>query len=252
MTLLGKLFVMLNVATSFIMAVIAFGLYATNLDYDADTRGKGQPPAQITALKKQITDVVSTVGAVEGGWRAARGDLLLREDQRRVDQIWYAAELAKLHDAPAGVQVSMVALDKTGLAVLNAAGQPQLVPATDVAGKPLQSESAYRAQLEAARMENRDLLTQLQEQSNEDIRLTNLLTGTLDPFKKGLRQLIGEEKVKRAGVEEEYRSVRPLFINVAVESELIQKRIDAMHERVTELQAYLLKKHKVDVALRGR
>jgi hypothetical protein len=53
-------------------------------------------------------------------------------------------------------------------------------------------------------------------------------------------------------IDSEYESVRPLFINTAVESELIRKRYESMQERIEELKRYLLKKHKVDVAMRGR
>ena len=127
-----------------------------------------------------------------------------------------------------------------------------MAPALDQAMQPLLQMSTYNSRLEIAQKENKDVLDRLDAQIQEDIRLTNLLTGTMDPPKKGLRQLLVDERDKRVDLDSEYLSVRPLFINTAVESELVRRRYDSMQGRINELKTYLLKKHKLDVALRGR
>ena len=45
--------------------------------------------------------------------------------------------------------------------------------------------------------------------------------------------------------------MRPLFVNTAVESELILKRLAALQEHIKELENYI-KKRKMDVALSKR
>jgi hypothetical protein len=263
MTFLGKLFVMVNVGISFLMAFVAFGLFATGLDYDSESKAKpGQPPARITALANEITGVVSTIPAVENGWREARNDLLRREEQRREDHVWYDKEMAFARTkATAADPVKTVRLDKH-LPVLDKANKPTMDPAVDRAGQPLQSLAIYTKQLEDARKDNAAVLTRLQEEIAKDIEWTNQLTGTKDEKKPaavpanvwriGYRQLLVDEHLKREGIEDEISSVRPLFVNITVESELIRKRYESMQQRIAELKTYLKKKHKVDVALRGR
>jgi hypothetical protein len=83
---------------------------------------------------------------------------------------------------------------------------------------------------------------------DEDARLTNLLAGT--PETKGLRQRHDDEVAKRDGVQAEQRLVRPLFVNVAVDSELVLARTKQLQAREKELIEYLRKIHKVEVASR--
>src|SRR5262249_39839638 len=83
---------------------------------------------------------------------------------------------------------------------------------------------------------------------DEDARLTNLLAGT--PETKGLRQRQDEEVAKRDGVAAEQKLVRPLFVNVAVDSELVLERTKQLQAGEKELIEYLRKIHKVEVASR--
>jgi hypothetical protein len=251
MTFVGKLFVMVNLAISFIMAVTAFGLYVTNLDYDAESRKSTtpQPPAKYTAAQKEIEGLRNSIPAVKGSWRVAYNSLLDRDDQRRQDKQWYDKELAFARNmATADNPVKEVVLAKH-LPVPDAVNKmrPTMQP---IAG--LASLATYTAQLEAERKENAGVLERLQKQIDEDIRLTNLLTGTTDPFTKGLRQLLVDERIKREGVIAEYNSVEPLRILIVAESDLVSKRLASMLERIAELKAYLKAKHKVDVAMKGR
>src|SRR5207249_2294968 len=53
----------------------------------------------------------------------------------------------------------------------------------------------------------------------------------------GFHRLVVEERDKREDLDAEIRTVRPLFINTAVESELIRKRNEAMQEQIVKLKA---------------
>jgi hypothetical protein len=266
MTFVGKLFVLVNLAISLMMAVAAFGLYATGLDYDSETRSKGQaqPPAKFTALRKDIEATLSTWNAVEGSWRTNRKSLLERQDQRRADHQWYVTQLEFARSkATAADPVKVVVLDKH-LPVPDPANfnRPTMRPSDP----PLESLAAYVAQWEVAHKDNLGVQERLQAQIKEDIRLTHQLTGTTEAmddrskeekvpvrvWKLGYRQVLVDERDKREGVEAEYNSVRPLFINVAVELELVRTRYNAMQERIKELKTYLRKRHKVDVAMGRR
>jgi hypothetical protein len=270
MTFVGKLFVLLNVAVSFVMAFVAFGLYATGLDYDSETKGKGsaQPPARLTALKNEITTVVSTIPAVEGGWRAAHNELLLREEQRKYDHVWFDKQMAFARTAATAANPVRAVVIKDHLPVLGEKGEVlAMAPTVDRAGQPLQSLQAYTLQLEAARKDHAAVVEDLQKEIAKAVRLTHQMTGTTEPldaeskekykvtptiWRIGYRQLMVDERDKRQGVESEIYAVKPLFINTAVQSERIRKRLESMQERIEELKTYLRKRHKVDVAMRRR
>jgi hypothetical protein len=258
MTFLGKLLLMINLAFSLVMGVAAFGLWANNLDYGPEAKGKSQqPPAKVTATAKEITELVATRGAVEGSWRSARAELLKSQAQRQAELVWYANQLKVLqHGDPTrpgeAAQLRAVVLDKHLPVVAVGAVDPlQMAPVNDAAGQPLNQASVYLTKLKAARESNADVLANLNKELLEDQRLTNLLTGT--PEKKGgLRQQIIDERLKAEGIEAEINSVRPLFINIAVETDLVRKRLDSLQERIAELKTYLRTKHKLDVAMRSR
>jgi hypothetical protein len=148
------------------------------------------------------------------------------------------------------VQLSAVRLDKHLPIEIKGTGTLQLDPVEYPPGQQLNQASVYVTRLEAARKDNAAVLAALNKQLEEDQRLTNILTGTAD--KRGLRQQLLDERAKRAGIEAEIAAVRPLFVNTAVETDLVQKRLQSLQDRIVELKAYLRSKHNVDVAMRSR
>jgi hypothetical protein len=273
MTLLGKIFVMFNLAVSFMMAVAAFGLYATNLDYDSETRSKtGQPqePARFTAVRKEVEDVLKTKAPVDGSWRNARNALWRRQEDRLATLAWYDKQinhernLARLPDNPA----MMVELrNHLPVPVKPGSGELTMVQALDRDGKTMPSLVVAISQWENAHKDNLVVLEKLRKEMARDKALTQQLTGTAEPIDEeskkdkditpsvwriGYRQLLVNERVKREGVESEINSVRPLFINTQVESGLLKQRKESLQERIKELKTYLSRKHKVDVAMRPR
>jgi hypothetical protein len=122
--------------------------------------------------------------------------------------------------------------------------------AQDRVSQPLRPMATYVAAIDIVRRDNEAILANLEKQIKEDERLTNLLVG--DKGARGLRQLLIDERDKRDGVVAEHNSVRPLFINIAVESQLSRKRLEALRKQTEQLKTYLRKLHKVDVAMDRR
>jgi hypothetical protein len=252
MTFVGKLFVMVNLAFSVMMAGAALGLYTTGLDYGPETKKDTTPkePARITALRTQINDAISTIPAVQGSWRTSRAQLLRDEEQRTKNRQFYDVQLALLRRPPPAT-VRTVVLGADLLPLLDPVTKlPRMDETVDRAGQPLLPMATYNAQLEALRKENEDVLARLNKQVQEDERLTTLLTG--EKGTRGLRQMLVDERIKREGVVAEHNSVRPLFINIAVESQLVRKRLEALQVQIEQLKNYLRKMHKLDVAMQRR
>jgi hypothetical protein len=253
-TTMGKVLVLINVAFSLMMATIALGLYNSNLDYDHSQKDvAGKPPAGVTALKTEIESLQKTsVPAVQASWSAALSTLLKREEERRAYRKHYDDQLLLLRgDAtkPA-MPVKMVEIGADHLPVLDAGGFPKLVDAFDRAGQPVMQMTFYTAQLDIVRKEQVAVLDNLNKQIDRYAELTKRLAGA--EGKRGLRQMLVDERDKRLDVVAEYNSVRPLFINTAVESQLVEQRLATMKEQIEQLKAYLRMKHKVDVAMKGR
>lgn len=266
MTFVGKLFVMVNLAFSMIMATVAFALYSSNVDYSPESKRDAQPkaPVRVTQLRAEIDNVTATVPAVQGSWRAARfanakdyRGLLVLEAQRQKDRSEYRKLLLALREGKPGMpdsQVQEIEIGKDHLPVANLApgATPPLrfTDALDRSGQPLLPLKSYENQMEAVRKENAAVLVSLEEQIRMGIELTNRLTGSADA--RGLRQMLVDERIKREGVIAEFNSLRPLFINTVVDSQLMRERVETMKEQIDQLKAYLHMKYKVDVVARGR
>src|SRR5260370_276925 len=93
MTFVGKFFVMFNVALSLFWAVMAFGLYATSIDWGYDPSKPGTPGGILKTRTDEIKELQALQGPVEASWRAARAELRNREELRRGDRQFYAAQI---------------------------------------------------------------------------------------------------------------------------------------------------------------
>src|ERR1019366_6927576 len=115
MTFIGKLFVMINLALSLLMAGTAFGLYVSAIDLTDRPAKDGQPEGKLLTLRKGIDDVLARLPLAEGSWKAARQEvrkitivvngkpeteeikgLLVFEDERAKERLWGDGEMAKL------------------------------------------------------------------------------------------------------------------------------------------------------------
>jgi hypothetical protein len=262
MTFAGKIFVMVNVALSLFWVVMAFGLYATSMDW-SDKGAKDNQPAGILAAKiTEINDLKQLQAPTEESWREARRELRQREEARRADRQFYAAQFMHNRDTATLANPARIAKRREPLAApadredlrntvaeLGKDGRPVMEPAKDAIGQNLQAQVVYDKALDSAREENKKVLVKLDEEIKKDIFWTNKLLD--DPPRKGLRTQLVEEKLKREGVTEELRIVEPLLVNTIVESDLILKRLESIQGRILELESYI-KKRKMDVALLKR
>jgi hypothetical protein len=257
MTFLGKLFVMVNVGLSLLFAGVAFGVYANGIPWAYDVDKPGQPGGILKEKEKQIQELQAGQYSVENSWRTAREALLDAERQRAQARAWYLTQLeflrTKASGESPGTQVKManqkpvMVLDKSD--TFKPFLRPEMEPTTDRAGQPLLSRSIYVKELERAHTDNTALLESLDKQVKEDTRLTNLF---LDgPGRKGLRTQASDERIKYEGILEEQRLTRPLYVNTAVEQDLILKRQESLLERIKELESFI-KKRKMDIALGKR
>jgi hypothetical protein len=259
MTLFGKILVFINLVLSSVGMTWALALWTARVDWTMTAAKDNQPPGKLKELRDRIGADLAALKAPEAGWRASRAGLLAQEDLRRADRVWYASELAfNRGDDPdprkraGATNPARVVRRQRHLPVPDPKNynRPTMDPATDRNGQPLLSLSAYDQQSKKTLEELTLTLGQLQEKINKDIELTDLLAGT--PDRKGLQQRVLDERDKRDGIVLEQRQVRPLLVNVAVESELILRRRASLLRRIDELQRYLQRHHKVDVARRPR
>src|SRR5262249_27723109 len=96
MTFLGKLLVMLNLALSLTLGATAFGVFTSGIDF-SDTPAKGNVPAgKLAPIKADLEETLKQIPAAKASWEAARSELLVREDKRRVEREWYTQQLRKL------------------------------------------------------------------------------------------------------------------------------------------------------------
>ncbi len=281
MTFLGKLFVLVNVALSLFWCIAAFAVFVGGMDWDYDVAKPGTEGGLYKEKLKEIDEQKKMQYPAENTWRLARARLREAEDDLRGDRKFYASEFAWNRDkaAPARIVDKVNQMPKPDPRNRN---RPTMVPASDRAGQPLKAMRLYDQELDTLQKENATTLDELTREFYRDRGYSNMLVDVVDrafadevakkqepAFSvarelakwaeergvvlggKGLRSLLIDERAKREDIEEEQRIVRPLFVNTAVESELILKRLESLEERVKELE-YYIKKRKMDAALTRR
>ena len=273
MTFIGKLFVMINLAISLLMAATAFGLYVSGIDWTDRAAKEGQAEGKLLSLRKGIDDVLARLPLAENSLKAARQEvrevkkfvdgkaetekikgLLVIEDERRDERDWTDKEMRKL----AGGKEPVFVVDSVASAA-NPAARPVMAPATAFPGQDppaLMTREVSDESLKDYQKENVRIREALAKKVKEDEDLTRRLGGDKEgdpePRLRGIRREIAEERVKRLGLIDEQGITKALEVNVAVESELILKRLDDLDGRIQELGRYLKKKHNVDVPSKWR
>src|SRR5262245_59314683 len=116
MTFFGKIFVVVNLTISLLMAAIGMGLYTSSVDW-TEKAAKGSQPAGLTAQRKaELKEALDSVGPVEKGYEDANEDLMKREEDRQADQKWIAAELKhNRFDADVGNPARDIDLQDNGI-----------------------------------------------------------------------------------------------------------------------------------------
>src|SRR5262249_39045087 len=239
MTFIGKTFVLVNLFLSVLMTTIAFGLYANGLDWtDKKAPKAGKPDGLLKQKQDEVNRVAGASALVEGSWSSAVNDLLGREVRRRANRVWYTTELE--HPVTKATDADPVrgVRRENFLAVPDKKNNdlPGMVPLFDGAGQKLLSLAHYEKTLKTRLDDIEEALTEYKTQIAKDKDLTDELAGTKDGTKRGLRQTLADEQQKLRELEEVERQIRPLFVNIGVDSALAERRLKAMEERIRELQ----------------
>jgi len=246
MTFIGKLFVMLNVAISLMMLTAAVGLFSTRTDWSDQSAKQGAPAGEMVRRKAAIKELQDTITPAEGTWRTAYGDLFKQETVRYDSRKFFSDKLdhnrsKATPDLPAWTSK----LDKGGLPEADANGRPILVAANDRNATALVALTTYGVQLTAQQAKTAAALKDLDEEAKKDIKLTNELAGE-GGGKKGLRDEIREEKIKREGIIEEVTQTRPLFTNTRVDAAIARRRIELLDEQIADLRKKVKKLKELD------
>jgi hypothetical protein len=249
MTLIGKIFIYINLLASALLAVLGLMLYANYLDPSGEkSPGEENPVGLVGKQQKEIRLAVTGLPQARGTWRESRRVLLAREDQRRADEAWYAGELRHLlTGATQANPARRVVINNRNLPDLDPtnAFRPKMVPVNDRLGQPLQALRFYDNTIKETLEKLQVTLAAYEKKIQEDIELTNKLAGT--PEMKGLQQRLTEERFKREGVVAEQLLVEPFWKVAVVDTQLLLQRRESIEERLAELTDYLRRNHKVEV-----
>jgi hypothetical protein len=249
MTFFGKIFVVLNLTISLLMAAFAMGLYTSGIDW-TERAAKGSQPAGLTAQRKsELKEAMDSVVPVEKGYDDANEELMKREEDRQADQRWFAAELKhNRFDADAGNPARDIDLQENGIpkADPKVPRRPLRAAAKDRRGQDLLAVAKYDALLKKAQAENERHLMDLALVFNEDTKLTALLVPPKG-VKGGLRGRIEDERIKRQGIKDETEAVEHLATKAAVEAAVIGERIEMLDEQIAALRRALSRLKGMDV-----
>jgi hypothetical protein len=226
----GKVLVFVNLVLAIGMAGWAFGVYTGRIDWS------NKPPrGELAKRQATVKELWTTLSSAEGRQRASLRTLQTLEALAPVHQAFYKAEMDHLQSgANAGSPARTVA-HQNGQMVFNQNGTPQMVPAKDKNGQPLLSVTHYETELKNTRDATAEAIKLYQKLVDQDTKIVERIVGD-----KGLRQqLFDEEQVKQARVRQEIEDLKPVYVNVLVESQLLDKRQKALEKRVKELEEKL-------------
>lgn len=244
MTSFGKILVLMNLGLSFLLGTWAVSLYINRVNWTTKS-GKQDAEAVVKELRERIQKLQSQTVTPKKEWVEARRTLHQKESQRENNQIWFANQIELLQTGEGNLQrIEFVAGTSTPAMDPANPERPKMVPALDrrsplPAGAPrppLRSLRVYNDQSKDLNDEITKVLAEYNALAEKAKELTALLIGA-----KGLQERVKKEKAKLEGLQEEQTLVKPLLINVVVESRLILKRRRALEARIKELGAIPVK-----------
>lgn len=255
-TFLGKVMVLLNVALSLLLAGLAFGLFATGIDWSDNPAKAGKPEGETLALRKQLQKelgqlgfkaVLSQAEAPQGAaraWGAARVELLGMEEARARLRPGYARRLQQLLTGPGP-------LPEVELVNHMPAPGPDGLPRTKRAQSndaDLLPRAKYFADIKGKRKESLDLDVALRKLYREDVRHTDRIVGDTDKpgaekgTDPGLLELLDRDRLKREGLEVELRLIESQDVNTQIDAAAVRRSYGSVEERIKELEVYLAKR----------
>jgi hypothetical protein len=254
MTFIGKLFVIVNVTLSLVLAGLAFALYMTGIDWSDNPAKGAKPEGETLVLRKQLEKEMGQLGfkgLLQGGeksqkaarsWEAARVGLWEAEEYRRKLRPEYAKRLQSLimSKGPGNPQeVELVghlpAMDKTGFPKMKDAEHHD---------KPLLPKATYFTNIGQKRTEALELDQKLTRHYKTDLGHTNKIVGDKDlkGADPGLLALLARERDKREWLDEEMRLVESQDVNTRIDGSAVERSYGSVVERIQELEAFLAKR----------
>ena len=223
----GKVLVFVNLVLAIGVAGWSFGLYTGRIDWS------NKPPrGELAKRQATVKEMWNTLASAEGRQRASLRTLQTLEALGPVHQAFYKAEMDHLQSGANAASPARMVAYQNGRIAINQNGTPQMVPAKDKNGQPLLSVAHYETELKNTRDATAEAIKRYQDLVKEDTRLLELIVG-----EKGLRQqLFNEEQVKQARIKEEIEDLKPVYVNVLVESQLLLKRQKALRARLEQLK----------------
>ena len=246
MTLVGKLFVMVNVFLSLGMMALGIGLYTTRINW-TDKETAGEPPSEMKKRKDRLTAQYSTLATAASRQASAEKLLVAVEDQRRKNEAWYNAELFHIQYTASEQQPARTAVLQGGVPVPGGANNPapilmeNAVERSDAKTGPadlLRSAAAYRDDLEKTDGKIKEQMAALAVENKKAeekgaVLVNKEVNKVIIP---GLRQLVEDEQNKGDRVLAEQNRLRPLLVNAYVEIQLLGKRHEQLEKQVKDYQ----------------
>src|SRR5262249_18424848 len=154
--------------------------------------------------------------------------------RRPRDQQFFAKELRLLETGINNENPPRIVNVLNGVIQLKPEDVVDMIPAP----KPFEARDVYEKQQQQTQAALPASISEYQALVAEDVRLTDLING-----EKGLRQvLFNEEEIKLARIKQEIEDLKPLYINVMVDLQLLDKRQKALEARREELNRTAEKK----------
>jgi hypothetical protein len=252
-TFLGKTLALLNVALSLLLAGLAFGLFATGIDWSDNAAKQGKPEGETLVLRKQLQKEIGQVGfkgvlqqaeksqGAARSWEAARVGLWGAEEYRGKVRPEYAKRLQGLVIGPGPAQeVELV----NHLPSFDARTNFLKMKEAEHNGQPLRPRVSYLKDIGLQRGESFDLDGKLVKQYKDDVKHTDKIVGDKDKkgSDPGLLALLERDRDKREGLEEERRLIESQDVNTKIDAAAVNRSYGSVLERIEELEKFLAKR----------
>ena len=229
----GKVLVYANLVLALGMSAWVFGLYSSRIDWSNKPAKGSEPPGELTKRLAMLKDSENAQTTAAERYRFGADNLKRYEQRRPRDDDFFARENGHLESGINDRSPLRVVDFKNGEMVLTPDGLPNMVaPPKNWVGQPFKSLATYEQQQKQSQTDLLASITEYQKLVDEDVQLTGQING-----EKGLRQLLfNEVDVKQARIRQEVEDLKPLYINILVELQLLEKRHKALEARLKEIE----------------
>jgi hypothetical protein len=239
MTMIAKILVFVQFGVSLVLATAAFMLYTNRLDWTANP-SKNEQPAGLLNQREEEYKMVCENGLrpADARHRAQLAQIQAKENRRPGEQAWYAVELQHLATGATDGKFCQRVKRDTNKQVPKPTGQnsppylemerPKGFDNMDV---DLHSLQYYERKCNAILKDIDAQLAIIDKMAKEEKAFTVQLSGD-----KGVHNRTRDEKIKKGLVIQEYKDLKPDWINTIVELNNLEQLRTRLTERLTELR----------------